>query len=287
MDWRPIAELDDRDRAAPCAQLPALTTAWAEQRESAVADRVEVFNRRLMREWSIETGILERIYRLDRTTSRLLVERGFDPRFIPHDDFNGTSEKVVDYLSDHLEAVEWLYELAGAGRPLTESLIKQMHALLVRSQDTATGKDPFGRTVGIPLRKGEYKIRPNNPTRPDGVVHEYCPPEQVTVQMERMLDLYGQYRSEGVSPEVVSAWLHHRFVQIHPFQDGNGRTARAISSLVFIQTGLFPLVIDRDQREGYFDALQDADGGDLRPLVDMFASNQRAVLTKALNTVGN
>ena len=286
MDWQPITELDDRDRDAACAQLPALTTAWAERREGAVAGEVEEFNRRLMREWSIETCILERIYRLDRETSRLLVERGFDARLIPHDDFNGSSEQVVDYLSDHQEAAEWLYELAVAERPLSGSLIKEMHALLVRSQDTATGQDPFGRRVGIPLRKGEYKIRPNNPTRPDGVVHQYCPPEQVTVQMERLLGLYGQYQSEGASPEVVSAWLHHRFVQIHPFQDGNGRTARAISSLAFIQAGLFPLVIDRDQREGYFDALQDADGGDLRPLVDMFASNQRAVLAKALKTVG-
>ena len=40
-----------------------------------------------------------------------------------------------------------------------------------------------------------------------------------------------------------AAWLHHRFVQIHPFQDGNGRIARALSTLIFVKAGWFPLVV--------------------------------------------
>ena len=38
-----------------------------------------------------------------------------------------------------------------------------------------------------------------------------------------------------VAPEVEAAWLHHRFTQIHPFQDGNGRIARALATLIFVK----------------------------------------------------
>lgn len=55
-----------------------------------------------------------------------------------------------------------------------------------------------------------------------------------------------------VSPEVEAAWLHHRFTQIHPFQDGNGRIARLLASLVFIKAGWFPLVVTRDDRANSF-----------------------------------
>jgi hypothetical protein len=80
---------------------------------------------------------------------------------------------------------------------------------------------------------------------------------------------------------VQAAWLHHRFTQIHPFADGNGRVARAIASLVFIRADLFPLVVKRDDREEYIDALEQADRGDLRPLVSLFVEAQRKVILQA------
>ena len=53
-------------------------------------------------------------------------------------------------------------------------------------------------------------------------------------------------RRRGVPVEVEAAWLHHRFTQIHPYQDGNGRVARALASLLFIKAGWFPVVVTRD-----------------------------------------
>jgi len=80
---------------------------------------------------------------------------------------------------------------------------------------------------------------------------------------------------------VQAAWLHHRFVQIHPFQDGNGRVARAIASLVLIKDGLFLLVVTRDDKWEYIKALKSADGGDLRPLIKLFVKFQRIQFRKA------
>ncbi|MBN9685895.1 MULTISPECIES: Fic family protein [unclassified Corallococcus] len=84
-------------------------------------------------------------------------------------------------------------------------------------------------------------------------------------------------------PVVLAAWVHHRFTQVHPYQDGNGRVARAITLLVLLRGGLLPLVIDRDLRTEYIASLEDADRGDLGPLARLFARLERAAILQALS----
>jgi Fic family protein len=133
----------------------------------------------------------------------------------------------------------------------------------------AKGRDPMGREVEGPLRRGEWKMLPNNPTRPDGISYKYCPPEQVQGEMDRLMGWHQHHTQTGVAPEVEAAWLHHRFTQIHPFQDGNGRVARTLASIVLIRAGWFPLSIHRDDKTSYIDALEAADAGDLSGLDNM------------------
>ena len=103
--------------------------------------------------------------------------------------------------------------------------------------------------------------------------------------MERLVGLHASHEGLGVPPEIEAAWLHHRFTQIHPFQDGNGRVARALASLVFLRAGWFPLVIvgSGEDRNAYIRALEAADAGDLAPVVELFASVQRREFRKALS----
>lgn len=99
--------------------------------------------------------------------------------------------------------------------------------------------------------------------------------------MESLVRMYRE--ADPVYPsEVKAAWLHHRFTQIHPFQDGNGRVARALASLVFLREGLFPLVVREVDRKEYIGALETADDGDLSPLVSFFARRQRDAILRAL-----
>lgn len=281
--WEPIADLSASDRAAASDELPALASVWAEERLRIGDDRtLAQFNERLAREWAIETGIIERIYTLDRGTTRLLIEHGIDAALIPHDATDQPPELVAAIIKDQYAAVEWLFDFVAARRELTTSFIKELHALMTRNQRTCAGVDQFGNATEVELLHGEYKRGPNNPVRPDGRTHEYSPPVHTDAEMERLVELHRAHEAEGIPPEVSSAWLHHRFTQIHPFQDGNGRIARALASLVFLRAEWFPLVVTRDDRTRYLDALEVADGGDLSGLIQQFASWERAAFVRAL-----
>ena len=112
-------------------------------------------------------------------------------------------------------------------------------------------------------------------------MHEYCPPEHVASEMDALIRMHAEHQVRDTPIEVEAAWLHHRFTQIHPFADGNGRVARAIASLVFIKAGWFPVIVKRDDRDRYSEALEKADAGDLRPLVALFVEAQRAEVIQA------
>ena len=137
-------------------------------------------------------------------------------------------------------------------RRLSTGYVKKLHSLFTRNQALVEGRDQFGRKARMPLIHGDYKQQPNNPTRPDGTVHHYCPPEHVASEMDRLMALHIAH--DPAPPEVEAAWLHHRFAQIHPFQDGNGRIARALATLVFVKAGWLPLVVRGGDRKKYIDA---------------------------------
>lgn len=284
--WTPIVDLSNSDLEAASEELPHILSVWSERRQELSSRQLEEFNERLHREWAIETGIIERIYSIDEGVTKLLIEHGIDASFISHDDSNGKSpEQITGIIKDHQEAVEGLFEFVRQERTLSTSFIKDVHHLMTRKQEHADGVDQFGKPTKIPLRHGDYKQRPNNPTRSDGSIHEYCPPEHVAAEMDRLISIHADHRELGIQPDLSAAWLHHRFAQIHPFQDGNGRVARALASLIFIQEGWFPLVVTRRDRQKYISALERADGGELSPLVEQFGSIQKRAFLSGLSLV--
>ena len=166
-------------------------------------------------------------------------------------------------------------------RDVTRGLVHEIHNILTRHQDTTVAVDAFGKRFEIPLLKGKFKEQPNNPTRPGGQIHEYCPPVHVASEMDNLLTYLAEYDDED--PVIIAAWLHHRFTQIHPYQDGNGRVARTLTALVLIRAELLPLVIDRDLRVEYIEALEAADAGNLSPLTLLFVRLERAAILQALS----
>ena len=284
--WSPIDDLS-ADRSAlqrTAAEVAGLRRAWTERRKQLESEgALSEFLRRLVRLWCIETGVIEGLYTVSRGVTQTLVERGFDAAFISHDDTNVPAAHLIDVLRDHERAVEGLFSFVKDDRQLSTSYIKELHQVLTAHQAECDGIDQFGVPRKVPLIRGDWKRLPNNPGRADTgeLVHEYHPPEHVAAEMDRLIAMHLSHSE--VEPEVESAWLHHRFTQIHPFQDGNGRIARALASLVLIRGRGFPLVIERDRKPEYIDALRAADAGDLAPLVGLVCSVQKEALLQAMD----
>ncbi|MCY4258419.1 MAG: Fic family protein [bacterium] len=279
--WEPIADLEDDSCAS--SEIPPLLALWEEQKEELAERQVQDFNNRLNREWAIETGIIEGIYSIDQGTTQLLIERGIDASLIVHDGNGKSPELIAGIVRDHQDAVEWLFDFVKEKKRLSVSFVKELHQLMTRKQDEVEGIDQFGRVARMALKHGAYKQSPNNPTRSDGKEHQYCPPEQVAGQMDKLIEIHLDHQKMNIAPDVAGAWLHHRFTQIHPFQDGNGRVARALASLVLIRAGWFPLVISRTNREEYINSLEYADAGNMQPLVRLFGTIQKEWFLKALS----
>ena len=184
--WEPITDLTEADLAAASEELPALQRTWEDVHEQLDRVQVDRFNERLKREWAIETGIIERIYTLDHGTTQLLIEQGIDASLIANDASDQSPELVAGMIRDHAAAVDWLFDAVTEQRPLSTSFVKQLHQLMTRKQDSATGFDSLGRKRDIKLLHGTYKEWPNNPTRPDGKEHQYCPPEHAAAEMDRL-----------------------------------------------------------------------------------------------------
>ncbi len=281
--WKPLEDLPQNWQELASEELEALAGIWQEQRASLVqTDAWQVFLERLQREWAIETGIIERVYILDRGVTQLLIEKGIDASLIPHEATDRDPESVTRVIQDHQEAMEGLFAFVKGEREISTAYTKEIHAVMMRNQESSLAKNNLGRNIETPLLRGDYKKRPNNPLRPDGTLHEYCPPEQVASEMDRLIELHKAHQQIEVPPEVESAWFHHRFTQIHPFQDGNGRVARALSTLILIKANWFPLVVTRDDRERYIYALEKADQGDLTDLVSLFVFLQKKAFVQAL-----
>lgn len=282
--WHPIEDLPSNWHDLVVPEFAALAKVWSDQRATLQeGDRLNRFNERLRREFAVETGVLERLYTLERGITMLLIERGIDAALIPHSATNRDPEVVAALIRDQHEAAVSLFDFVAGNRQFSTAYVKEIHALLTRNQPTTEARDGEGRLIRVELRRGDWKLLPNNPQRPNGSIYEYCPPEQVSSEMDRLVALHLRHLEDHVSPEVEAAWLHHRFTQIHPFQDGNGRVARCLASLVLIRAQWFPLVVSRDDRARYVTSLEQADGGDLTGLVELVVSLQRKGFVGALS----
>jgi Fic family protein len=285
MNYNRITNLSEEvNKQLSSPELLALGAVWLEKKSDWQENSgFQEFIKKLQREWAIETGIIERLYTWDRGVTEALIEQGIDSTLIAHKSGLKREEanNVSDIINDQLNIVEGLFAFVKGERSLSEHYIRQIQAEFTTHQDYTTGLDASGKLVDIPLQKGVYKKYPNNPKRPDGETFEYCPPEFVIDEMGNLVKWYSELE-KNTSPEVLAAWLHHRFTQIHPFQDGNGRVARALASLVFLKAGLFPLVVRDQDRKNYIDALEKADVGELKPLVDLFAKRQKDSILTAL-----
>lgn len=283
--WQYIEDLPpDWRTTLPDKHTQTMVQTWEEQaHELRDKELYKNFVDRLRRQWAIETGVIEGLYSLSESATLTLIEKGLDSSYITFEDTNDSPELVLARIQDQHHAILGLYQFVSAQRPLGTSYIKELHSVLTAHQETYMARDTLGNLVTRQLTRGKYKMLPNNVEHPDGTIFEYCPPEHVDAEMERLIELYSEHQLCDVPPDVEAAWLHHRFTLIHPFIDGNGRVARCLATLVLLKARWLPLVITRRDPAPYISALRAADGGELRPLVEFIGGLQRKSIREALS----
>lgn len=276
--WRRVADLPTAAETWGVSTYREVVEEWRKVRRD-LEDRkiggelMDLWLRERKRAFAVETGQIEGLYLLRRGVTEHLITEGFEGVRGAH----GVTGELDDdtlrgLLEDQEETLEIVFDMAKGGTPLSHSTIKGLHAILTRHQEMAAGIHGLtGERIRIPLRRGDYKIRPNDPRRPDGFVHEYCPPEQVDSEMDAFLEFHRSHAQRDLPTEVEAAWMHHAFVRIHPFQDGNGRMSRLLMAYVFVRNGEFPPVVPSEGKRIYIRTLEVADQGNLWPFIEYLA----------------
>ncbi len=281
--WHPIERLQSDLTASngSFAALEALRAEWEGFLASLTPEEVVGIRQRSLRLLAVETGLIERLYDIEWGLTLTLASEGF-ARDVIERSGGAVDEHTRATLLAQRDSLEMVREFVGSDRQLTPGFVKELHSAITRTQGTYPATDALGRQVDVDLKHGEYKTAPNHVQLADNSVLEYTPPEHVASEVDRLVQLHRENESAGVHPIVCAAWLHHRFVQIHPFADGNGRVARGLVLLVLLQHRYAPLVVDRFHRNDYLQALDAANLGDLTPLVRLFTRLENAALTREL-----
>lgn len=141
---------------------------------------------------------------------------------------------------NHKEAILYVEEIVKKNEPLSEWQIKSIHRLILKGID-----DEY---AGV-YRKERVII--------SGA--EHMPPEPIALsgEMERLINWYSG-EGQGLHSIERAARLHTDFVKIHPFIDGNGRTARLLLNLELMKAGYPPVIIRNKDRARYYSSLDKA-----------------------------
>jgi fido (protein-threonine AMPylation protein) len=281
--WKPIEPLREEEipKNGTIGALDALHAEWKRRMANLTEQERNQIKARSQRRLAVETGIIERLYELEWGLTLTLVAEGFGRDAIERAG-GDVDDRTLATLRSQMDSIGMVLDFVLADRKLSLSFIKELHQAITRTQDTYVVTDSLGRIVETSLPKGLWKSQPNHVLRADGTLLEYAPPEQVQSEMDRLISIWEQLEEKRVHPIVEAAWLHHRFVQIHPFADGNGRVARALTLLVLEKRHFPPLVIDRWHRKDYLDSLEAANGGDLRQLMRLFSKLESAAIVGEL-----
>lgn len=160
------------------------------------------------------------------------------------------------------EALELVDELVGRSKvPIDQQIIREIHRRVL------WGQSPL-------LTPGEYRRGENRVVDPNGTTIFTTPPSGDVPSLMEELSGWLTHQSGSLDAPTAAAIAHLEFVAIHPFNDGNGRTARAISRLLLARHGYaFDGLVSLDaqldlDRAAYFAAIRAAVGRSYEPGYD-------------------
>ncbi len=178
-------------------------------------------------------------------------------------------------MQNHFDAVKYVEEIAPKNEPLNERFIKELHQILLKDPFVVNAVTPHGQSTTKRIKIGEYKSLPNHVTTITGETFHFAAPEETPAKMTELVDWFneGEKGYPGTAQFIRAAILHHRFIGIHPFDDGNGRMARLLMNYNLLGAGFPPVVIKSDKKEEYLAALREADAGNQEAFI-IYIGNQ-------------
>lgn len=181
-------------------------------------------------------------------------------------------KKLQEHLEviNHAEAIDFVEEQVQKDALLDEQTVKMIHYLVLKTIDN--------ENAGT-YRSINFRISGSNHQPPHFL--------QVPHEMKELMDWYGQFKDQ-LHPVELAALFHFKFVYIHPFADGNGRTARLLMNLILMSYGFPPAIVkaENDLRLRYYETLEKASiANSLEPFTELIAGCVEESLINYLKTV--
>lgn len=205
------------------------------------AYKVASIHEALSLEWTYNSNSIEG-NTLSLVETKVVIEEGLTVA--------GKSLREHFEAVNHHEAISFVEQLAQPDYVVHKRDIIDVHRLVL---------DKIDRNIAGRYREGNVRITGASFTPPDGL--------QVDTLMQELIDWYNSAEAQVLHPVVRVSLFHHRFVWIHPFYDGNGRTARLVYNLLLMSEGYPPAIVLKVDRKKYYRALRDGDKGDYSKLL--------------------
>ena len=216
---------------------------------------LEYLEQKIRLHWNYHSNHIEGNTLSYSQTELLLIHGRYD---------GGHTERNYTEMKAHDLAIKKVKEYAQSqDRILTESDIRDLNKITLKEPYFKKAQTPDGAVTQRKIIPGDYKILPNHVVTATGEIFKFTEPSDVPSEMKELMDWFNQEMAKPTM-HVISfvAHLHHRFILIHPFDDGNGRVARLWINYVLLKKGYPPLVIKSDDKESYLAALNQADVGE-------------------------
>jgi Fic family protein len=174
-------------------------------------------------------------------------------------------------LREHIEATnnakafDRMEELAKKKRTIDHVIIQEIHEIVTRGILEDAGR----------LRTKNVRIAGAVKTPPDW--------SKIVKLLDELIENVAESKAHPIE---TASLLHHRFVEIHPFSDGNGRVARLLTNLYLIARDYPPVVLKKEDRGKYYKSLRAADAGNLGSFANFIAKAVDENLTLYLSISG-
>jgi len=172
-------------------------------------------------------------------------------------------------INNHHKALNYLYDIVSQKKRLDASIILDVHRYILNNiEDLHAGR----------LRNAGVRIQGAN----------FVPPNALKVSglLDELIHFVRENPLQLNSIELATVF-HHKFVWIHPFFDGNGRTIRLAMNLILLNNGFPPAIILRNDRKKYYEALNQANKGNYNKLMLLMSQSLERSLNIYINALPN